>query len=104
MERRINAYRRNLLSKNRIVTKEDVKVLCYELYGGYIDRVVVQKSFMKDIALKKGLVQCVEIVLTPIKNVTLGPNEWSLLNANCLKILENQSAGVFPFNIIISKN
>lgn len=104
MERRLNAYRRNLLSKNRIVTKEDIKVLCYELYGEYIDKVIVQKSFMKDIALTKGLVQCVEIVLTPIKNVTLGPNEWSLLNNNCLKILDNQSSGVFPFNIIIAEN
>jgi len=69
MEERLNAYRRALLSRNRVVTKEDVKALCYEIYNNKITKIEVQKNYIKDIALNKGLIQCIEIILTPNTSV-----------------------------------
>lgn len=45
MEERLNAYRRALLSRNRIVTREDVKALCYELCSNKVIEVKVSKGF-----------------------------------------------------------
>ncbi|KAA1245329.1 type VI secretion system baseplate subunit TssF [Aquimarina sp. RZ0] len=101
MEERLNAYRRALLSRNRIVTKEDVKALCYELCSNKITEVKVNKGFKTDIQITKGLVPCIEITLlanTEVKTLDL---EWNSLKSNILSILEQQSLNVFPYKITI---
>ena len=102
MEERLNAYRRSLLSRDRIVTKEDVKALCYEIYNDKISDIKIRKSYVKDIAINKGLVNCVEIILTPNANSETKEQEWDALNSNLLLFLENHSVSVFPYKIIIS--
>jgi len=101
MDERLNAYRRSLLSRNRIVTKEDIKALCYEIYNDKITAIKVQKNYIKDIAINKGLIQCIEIVLTPNASVKTEEKEWEALNSNLLLFLENHSVSVFPYKINI---
>lgn len=101
MKDRLNSYRRSLLSRDRIVTKEDIKAVCYELYGDKVSKVEIKKSYASDIAINRGLVQCIEIELTPNnKNVT-GAEEWNSLNNNLLHFLKKKSINVFPYKIKI---
>ncbi|AXO79594.1 hypothetical protein DZC78_04035 [Olleya aquimaris] len=102
MEERLNAYRRSLLSRDRIVTKEDVKALCYEIYNDKIVDVKIKKSYIKDIALNKGLVNCIEIELLANPENNTNVEEWEALNSNLLLFLENHSVSVFPYKIKIS--
>ncbi len=99
MQDRLNSYRRSLLSRDRIVTKEDIKALCHELYGNKIARVEIGKAYMKAIDLNKGIVQCIEISLTPNKQLNTGIEEWDTLNSNLLYYLEKNSINVFPYKI-----
>jgi len=101
MQDRLNSYRRSLLSRDRIVTKEDVKALCHELYGDKITHVDIDKGYSKAIDLNKGLVQCIEIVLTPNKQINTGIEEWDTINSNLLYYLEKNSINVFPYKIKI---
>ncbi|WP_417236532.1 hypothetical protein [Bizionia paragorgiae] len=101
MNERLNAYRRSLLSRDRIVSREDVKALCYEMYDDKIKAVSVSKGYTKDIDLKKGLLQCITIEITPNPNVQTKRSEWKALNKNVLLYLEKHSVSVFPYIINI---
>lgn len=101
MEERLNSYRRSLLSRDRIVTKEDVKALCYEIYNEKIVKVAVEKSYMNDIAINKGMIPCIEIVLTASPFEVTREDEWDVLNSNLLLFLEKRSVSVFPYKIKI---
>tara|TARA_R110000751_G_scaffold135_1_gene516 strand:+ start:6498 stop:8336 length:1839 start_codon:yes stop_codon:yes gene_type:complete len=99
MNERLNAYRRSLLSRDRIVSKEDVKALCYEMYNDKIKAVSVTKGYTTDIALNKGLLQCINIEITPNTDVHTEANEWDVINNNLLLYLEKYSVSIFPYKI-----
>ena len=101
MKERLDAYRRSLLSRDRIVTKEDIKALCFEFYADKIKKVEVKNAYTTDITLKNGLVQCVEILLYPNPNVPTAVYEFESINYNLLLYLEKNSTSVFPFKIKI---
>ncbi|WP_405206113.1 type VI secretion system baseplate subunit TssF [Aquimarina sp. LLG6339-5] len=101
MEERLNAYRRALLSRNRIVTKEDVKALCYELCSNKVVEVKVSKGFKTDIHVSKGLIPCIEVKLLENKKENTSSVEWDSLKSNILSILEQQSLNVFPYKITV---
>ncbi|WP_108803061.1 type VI secretion system baseplate subunit TssF [Aquimarina sp. Aq107] len=101
MEERLNAYRRALLSRNRIVTREDVKALCYELCSNKVIEVKVSKGFKTDIHVSKGLIPCIEVKLLENKKENTSSVEWDSLKSNILSILEQQSLNVFPYKITV---
>ncbi|MBW1296742.1 type VI secretion system baseplate subunit TssF [Aquimarina litoralis] len=101
MDERLNAYRRALLSRNRIVTREDVKALCYELCSNKVHEVRVGKGFKTDIHVSKGLIPCIEVQLIENKEENTSEVEWNSLKSNILSILEQQSLNVFPYKITV---
>ena len=101
MQDRLNSYRRSLLSRDKIVTKEDVKALCYELYGDKVNKVEIVRGYTKAIGLTKGLVQCIDIVLTPSNQNNTEIEEWDSINNNLMYFLEKNSINVFPYKIKI---
>ncbi len=103
MEERLYAYRRALLTRNRIVTKEDIKALCYEICGDKIEQITIKKGFRTAINLQKGLVPSIEIILHTNKKVRTSELEWNSIKKNILSVLEEQSLNVFPYHITIAK-
>ncbi|WP_062061871.1 type VI secretion system baseplate subunit TssF [Aquimarina longa] len=101
MDERLYTYRRALLSRNRIVTKEDVKALCYELCGDKIEKITIRKGFKTNIKANKGLIPSIEILLTVSKRIKTSELEWESIKSNILSVLEKQSLNVFPYYITI---
>lgn len=101
LEERLNSYRRSLLSRDRIVTKEDIKALCYELYNDKIKKVEIKRSYTNNVDINKGITQCIEIVLTSNEDVVVEENQWDSLNSNLLLFLEKKSINIFPYKIKI---
>lgn len=99
IEERLNSYRKSLLSRDRVVTKEDVKAVVYAIYNEKIKKAEVKKGYTKDISLKKGLVQCIEILLYPNNGLEISKYEWDSLEDNLLFYLEENSTNVFPYKI-----
>ncbi|MGB0949436.1 MAG: hypothetical protein ACPGU0_04955, partial [Marinirhabdus sp.] len=99
MEQRLNNYRSSLLSRDRIVTKQDVIALCHSLYNDKITNVTVKKSYTADVSTNKGVLPCIKITLYPHKDNKLDESEWQLLNNNLLAILKKKSVNVFPYII-----
>ncbi len=101
MKQRLRAYRRVSLTNNRVITEEDLKAVCYELYGDNISKIEVKKGFTTDLSINKGVIQCIEIIMTRGKNVTLQSYEWDYLNENLLSVLKKQAVNIFPYKITI---
>lgn len=101
MKDRLNSYRSSLLSRDRIVTKEDMKALCYELYGDKVENVEIKKGYSTAIDVKKGIIQCIDIIVHPNNEVTTETEEWDAINSNLLYFLEKKSINVFPYKIKI---
>ncbi len=99
-EQRLQAYRRAALTQNKIVTEEDIKAVCYELYTNHIASVEIEKGISTDLSVNKGMTPCIEITLSASENSNLKPYEWDYLNHRLKTILEKQSTNVFPFQII----
>lgn len=97
MEDRLNSYRRALFTRDRIITKEDIRVLCYEIYGNQLEHVEIRKGFTKDQDLNKGWTPCIQILLTPKKK--LRKDAWNLENSKLRFILEKKSLNVFPYDL-----
>ncbi|UII28995.1 hypothetical protein LVD15_11365 [Fulvivirga maritima] len=102
-EERLHAYRRALLTRNRIVTKEDMKALCFELCGDKITQVEIKKVFKTGVGNNEGLVPTMEIFLTENKEVEISDYEWDAIKSNLLNILDKQSLSVFPYFVTVLK-
>jgi len=99
MQERLQAYRRTLLSRDKIVTKEDVRLACFEFFGDKIKEVEVKNGYTIDVSLNKGMVNCIEIWLKPNSEIEIDPFEWDFIKNNLLLFLEQKATAVFPFVI-----
>ncbi len=99
MDERLQAYRRTLLSRNKIVTKEDLKLTCLEFFGNNIKDVEIKNGYTVDNSLNKGLINCIEIVLTVSDTKNVDDFEWDFIQNNLLLYLKKNATSVFPFVI-----
>lgn len=103
MEERLYAYRRALLSRGRIVTKEDIRALCLEIGGNKVKDILVKKGYTKTIEENKGLVPCIKVCLIANEEVPTEFIEWESIRINIMSILEQQSLNVFPYEVYIKR-
>lgn len=62
---KLHAYKHTLLTRNRVVTEEDIKSACFAELGEKLEKVEIKKGFVKDLSSKKGFVSTLDVVLTP---------------------------------------
>jgi len=102
-EERVNAYRKALLSHGRVVTKEDIKALCFEHFGNLLKKVVIKKGLQTGKSTDVGFIQTLDIYLTLTKSHTeIDEDELQFLKADLLIKLEEQSANVLPYRCFIN--
>jgi len=101
-EARINTYRRSLQSGNRIVTKEDIKALCFEHFGDSVSRVNIEKGIQKGSSRSEGFIRTIDIYLLMKKGLEMGLAEENALRQKLLVLLEERSSNIFPFRIFFN--
>jgi|APHig6443717817_1056837.scaffolds.fasta_scaffold33552_2 hypothetical protein len=100
-EARINTYRRALQSGERIVTREDIKALCFEYFGESVSHVTIEKGIEKGNNKSEGFIRTMDVCLFFRKGLEPNPSEQNAIRHKLLILLESRSANVFPFRIII---
>ncbi|MCX6225286.1 MAG: hypothetical protein NTV01_11160, partial [Bacteroidia bacterium] len=101
-EDRLNAYRRTLLSRGRVVTAEDVKVLCYEHFGKAVDKVEVSRGVMKGETVNTGFIRSIDINIVLSKRMTPYTEEELKFLIDDLNIkLKEQSTNILPYRIFV---
>ncbi len=102
-EDKLNKLRRSLLSRGRIVTSEDIKALCFEVFGSDLHKVEVQKGVRLEAAREKGLSRTLDIHLTFREDVSI-PEDELHYKTETLKIrLKNESVNLLPYRVFIEK-
>ncbi len=99
LEDKINLFRKYLLVKERIVSAEDIRILCHQLFGNKIIHVSVDKGVKFGNDNKSGYTRTIEVNITLNKNVEFQPNEKDYLVNEIQIQLENNSGSMVPFHI-----
>ncbi|GAB3709538.1 hypothetical protein GCM10027592_45750 [Spirosoma flavus] len=94
--------RRDLLTRSRLVTTEDIKAECREYFppkmGCEVD-VEVQKGFAEGLIEGAGYVRCLNVTVWPVGRPTMETSEWEAEAERCRRVLETKSAMNLPYRV-----
>ncbi|TFH38084.1 MAG: hypothetical protein E4G95_04170 [Bacteroidia bacterium] len=102
-ENRINTCRRSLQSGDRVVTREDIKALCFEHAGDSISQVNIQKGITQGRNKTEGYIRTIDIHLQLKKGLAIGQAEQNAFRQNLLVLLEARSSNAFPYRIFFNQ-
>jgi hypothetical protein len=101
-EQRVNAYRMALLSHGRVVTKEDIRALCFDHFGKRLKKAEIKKGLQIGQSTDSGFMQTMDIFLTMTKSADeTEEEELNFLKNDLLQKLQEQSVNVLPFRCFI---
>lgn len=100
-EDRMNAYRKALLTRDRIVSEEDLKAFCHAQFGRYLKQVEVKKSIQKDMAPGGGFTRTIDLHLHLSEEGSISSEELQFLCKDLLVTLEKKSTGIFPYRVFV---
>ncbi len=98
---RKNMLKRQLLSKGKIVTADDVKLLCAQLFGNSLKTVEVKKGVQAGIAANQGFTRTIDVYLT-LDDSTGTSDERNYLCSELEYTLRENASPVYPFRIILN--
>lgn len=101
-EEYIDTLRKHLLSRDRIVTVEDIKAFCYEYFSPRKVNVEVKKATGQSKIPGHGLVRTIDIYIRLAEKCSIPEEEILYFKEELLQKLEQHSANVLPFRIEIS--
>ncbi|GAA4395334.1 hypothetical protein GCM10023187_02090 [Nibrella viscosa] len=98
---KINTYKRALLSRNRIVTLEDVRVACRAELGANIVSVKAERAFRVDAVPTNGFQRCIRVSLQPALRSSYTVQEWAQRAEQLRVSLESQSVAGIPYEVVV---
>lgn len=102
-EERLQAFRYGIMTRNRIITKEDIRNFCFYELGNKITRVEVEKGFELSIHPKEAFKKTIDIILIPSANEELESGSWEILCEQLKSKLQLRS-GISNYYRIILQN
>jgi hypothetical protein len=100
-EERLAAFRYGMMTRNRIVTKEDIKNFCFYELGSRISDVTVQKGFEMSANPTQSFTRTIRVALTPNDKENLADAEWQILLAQLTAKLEARSGASNHYKIFL---
>ncbi|GAB4044092.1 hypothetical protein [Spirosoma litoris] len=98
---KITQYKRALLTRNRIVTLEDVRVVCQAELGHHLQSVRVERAFRVDPLPTNGFQRCIQVSLEPSARSTYSDADWAQQAKLLQSSLEVQSVSALPYQVIV---
>lgn len=99
----LNAYRSALLSRNRLVTNEDIKAYCFYILGEKIKDVEIRKGVAISNKPSEGLISTLDITLQPSDEQRFSEEEWSSIAQDVKTQIEKNSVAYFNYRIFINQ-
>ena len=89
------------MSRGKLITEADYKMLCYEHFGDDLETVDIKKGTMNDVVLTNGIVRTIDIHIKLIDFSSFSAEEIAFLKQDLLVKLKQNSANIFPFRVFI---
>lgn len=102
-EERVNAFKYGLMTRNRIVTKEDIRNLCYHELGSRIESVSVERGIEMSAHPQHGYVRTIDIFLTAREAEKTNEPEWDILLEQLKVKLQSRSGMSNRYRLMIQK-
>ena len=96
---KVHAYREQILSKGRIVTRQDIVKHCFNIYKGSITEVKVEKGVMISADFGGGYTPTSDIYLKKNSDIDYTNEDWEHLKKELLIGLGARSANILPFRV-----
>ena len=103
-EQNIHAYRNAVMTRNRLVTKEDIRSFCFLELGDNIADVVIKKGIQPDMNRTKGYLRTLDVVLITSEDTITTTEEWERICHDMKNELERRSTGFYPFRVLAQLN
>lgn len=100
-QEKLYAFRSQLLSRDRLVTQEDIKAACYAELGDTVARVEVKKGYQHHPAPTHGLMRVMEVVLTPADE-KLSDEAWAKISEELRMNLDHRSSVFLPIRVRVA--
>lgn len=100
-EERLNAFRYGLITRNRIVTKEDIRNFCHYELGNRINNVSITKGIEMSVHPQQGFNRTIDISIIPSQSERLDNEEWNLLCDQLKSKLEMRSGMSNHYRILL---
>lgn len=97
---KIYAYRENLVSNQRVVTRQDIIILCKNHYGDAITKVDVKNGIQTSLDSNVGYTPTIDIYLHRRDKDFYNDEEWYFLSEDLKLMIENRAINIVPFRII----
>ena len=101
-EERVNAFRYGLMTRNRIVTKEDIRNLCLYELGNRISKITIEKGFEMSAHPKQGFMRTIDITITAAPSEKLDHVGWEVLFDNLRSKLKSRSGMSNHYRLFLS--
>jgi len=99
---KIDQYKKSLLTHNRIVTLEDLKVFMRTELGKSARSIEYKKIYTKGRNPLEGFISCMQILITP-ESGSLEPHEWEQRLYDLKLKLERQSVNNIPYRLNLAE-
>ena len=96
-----NDFRYALLTRDRIVTKADIKALCFKIFERLISEVEVKEGISSSTQPNSGLRRTIDIYINLIENHNSTNEVIKFLKEDLKTQLEEKSTGTLPFKIFV---
>ncbi|PZR09471.1 MAG: hypothetical protein DI539_21950, partial [Flavobacterium psychrophilum] len=97
---KIYAYRENLISNQRVVTRQDIIILCKNHFGDAIGQVEVKNGIQTSLEDNVGYTPTIDIYLKRKEPDYYNEEEWYYLSENLKLTIEKRAVNIVPFRII----
>ena len=102
-EERLNAFKYGMMTKNRIVTKEDIYNFCYYEFGNRISKVTVQKGFEMSPHPLQGFNRTIDVIINPSKTEMQNTEEWQILCEQLRLKLQTRSGMSNNYRVLLQE-
>jgi hypothetical protein len=99
-----NILKQQLMSGGKIISAEDVKLLCIQLFGEKLKKVNVSKGVKTGTKKEEGFIRTIDVELTiHTKHKATDNDEIESLRRELEYLLSSNASMVYPFNVIIKE-
>ncbi|MGA0560250.1 type VI secretion system baseplate subunit TssF [Larkinella sp. VNQ87] len=99
---KIMHYKQALLTRNRVVTPEDVRTVCRTELGTHLQQVTVERTFRVSTDSTSGFERCLRVRLVPSATSSYTPADWEQQTRLLQLRLEDQSVASLPYQLVVS--
>ena len=97
---KIYAYRENLISKNRVVTKQDIVILCKNYFKETINKIEIKNGIKSSLEINVGYEPTIDIFIERKDLDHFNDDEWQFLKEDLQLLIESRSINIVPFRLI----